>query len=842
MALDLKGKQVEAFCDAMLSAFPGWSELERMIEIELGESLERIVEKRDMESVTFDLVKWARAKSRLDDLLTGALRANDTNTALKRLAYELSLSSDQGPAEKLESILMPSVPLGSTARWREQMAAAERCICRIEIPDGKGGWRGVGTGSLVGADVVLTNAHVAELAQQAGAGRAQFDYAVDGNGAPRAGRVVAFAATWLREHSPEDELDFALVDLAERVGEENAADGLRREWLTAERHTFKRGEPVFILQHPQADRLKIGVGSVADYLMGPPPRVRYSTNTMEGSSGSPCFNMNWELVALHRAGGTTANSGVPLSAILDRVKWTGLSDTTDEAAEAVKPPTTVVQKSRVFIAYRRAGEEAALAGRLHKALAARGHDVFIDVSMQIGTDWAREIQARIEQSDAFVIFVSEESVAREMVQVEVRAAHNCHRRTGKPAILPVRVRYDGALDYEIEHYLQKLQYVMWSGDEDDGPVIDHLIRAIEGTRGSADPPPDRPRPRVSGTIRVEARPVPAMDPRFLSFPTGTMAPRDPLYVKRQGDAEASSLAKNTGQTVIIKGPRQRGKSSLLVRYLAECKQHGKQIVLIDLQQVGDELATYPDFLRSLATAMIGDLQLEVTEPTVRKQNDLTRFVQNTILAKAGSPLVLAIDEVDRVSNRPYKTDFFGMLRSWHNQRASPQTAAWLNLDLALVLSTEPNLLIQEAYQSPFNVGHTIELDTFTREQCHEMNRQYPANQLKPSDVEELYDLLGGHPYLTRVAYHRVHVGTLTLPLDLRDAADAQGPFGDHLRAMLSKLAPTPELTKAFQRIIAGKSVDDSDVHRLRSVGLVAIEHGKPRPANLLYTSFFRDVK
>jgi V8-like Glu-specific endopeptidase len=31
--------------------------------------------------------------------------------------------------------------------------------------------------------------------------------------------------------------------------------------------------------------------------------VQYTTDTLPGSSGSPVFNDNWEVVALHHAGG-----------------------------------------------------------------------------------------------------------------------------------------------------------------------------------------------------------------------------------------------------------------------------------------------------------------------------------------------------------------------------------------------------------------------------------------------------------------------------------------------------------------------------------------------------------
>jgi hypothetical protein len=151
------------------------------------------------------------------------------------------------------------------------------------------------------------------------------------------------------------------------------------------------------------------------------------------------------------------------------------------------------------------------------------------------------------------------------------------------------------------------------------------------------------------------------------------------------------------------------------------------------------------------------------------------------------------------------------------------------------------MLIEGAHQSPFNVGQTIELDCLTREQCHEMNHRLPQ-PIMAQDVDELFDVLGGHPYLTRLAYNRVRAGALRLPVDMREIGDPHGPFGDHLRAMLSKLSATPELISAMQRIIRERTSAPDLVHRLRSAGLIRTDGGTVRPSNLLYTTFFRSVQ
>ena len=57
-------------------------------------------------------------------------------------------------------------------------------------------------------------------------------------------------------------------------------------------------------------------------------RIRYRTNTDPGSSGSPCFTMDWDLVALHHYGDPKwqqpkFNQGVPIELIRQRIETKG---------------------------------------------------------------------------------------------------------------------------------------------------------------------------------------------------------------------------------------------------------------------------------------------------------------------------------------------------------------------------------------------------------------------------------------------------------------------------------------------------------------------------------------
>jgi len=75
---------------------------------------------------------------------------------------------------------------------------------------------------------------------------------------------------------------------------------------------------------PDSASLKIAFGQSAG-LNGNATRLRYTVNTVGGSSGSPCLNSQLELVGLHHAGDPNFNAGhqpkynaaIPIGAITD---------------------------------------------------------------------------------------------------------------------------------------------------------------------------------------------------------------------------------------------------------------------------------------------------------------------------------------------------------------------------------------------------------------------------------------------------------------------------------------------------------------------------------------------
>jgi hypothetical protein len=200
-----------------------------------------------------------------------------------------------------------------------------------------------------------------------------------------------------------------------------------------------------------------------------------------------------------------------------------------------------------------------------------------------------------------------------------------------------------------------------------------------------------------------------------------------------------------------------------------------------------------------------------------------------------------MDEVDRLLGRPYQMDFFSMLRHWHNERAQP-LSAWENVDLAMVIATEPYLLIPSGDRSPFNVTPAIEIEPFEQKDLREINIAY-GGPLSDDQQDQLFELLSGHPYLTRLAFYKLVSAGLTFETLMNEASNADGPFGEHLRSRLFMLQRQPELLGEMRRVASKAAELGMDAfYRLHAAGLVLRRGKNAIPANMLYARFFRQVQ
>jgi endonuclease G, mitochondrial len=188
----------------------------------------------------------------------------------------------------------------------ERGQRAARAVCRIVDRNRVA----LGTGFLVGPGLLLTNNHVLPSVADAEGCVAEFDYEenADEIALPVRRFPIDPATTFIS--SPRDALDFALVGLAP-LGREGTPLA-ERGWLPLDgrRNKIFEGQPIVIVQHPQGRMKEICLfDSVLTYRDEDGPFLLYSTDTADGTSGSPCFNRFWQVVALHHASVDTDQRG-----------------------------------------------------------------------------------------------------------------------------------------------------------------------------------------------------------------------------------------------------------------------------------------------------------------------------------------------------------------------------------------------------------------------------------------------------------------------------------------------------------------------------------------------------
>jgi hypothetical protein len=323
-------------------------------------------------NVVFHVVEEARMAGTEDELLQAALDTKPRNPKLRALGEFVNFGGLTAPTgmvlEREVTLGLPNVPV---AVWRERLGQIEGWVCRIEIPPTTR--EGEGTGFLIGPDLVVTARHVVEPVI---AGtykptdiRVRFDYRAtsagtrvregtvvglnltDGTAYPGAGGTME--SSWLIDsarHSPVDvlvdpggrlpdpsDLDFTVLRLADAIGRRpvnpmatNDPNEAPRGWVTTPTTEAGLTPPgsMFIVQHPRARPMELALGGNALIgLNGNRTRVRYRTNTEPGSSGSPVFDLNWNLIALHHAGDPNYalaytpqwNQGIPFHLIAARL-------------------------------------------------------------------------------------------------------------------------------------------------------------------------------------------------------------------------------------------------------------------------------------------------------------------------------------------------------------------------------------------------------------------------------------------------------------------------------------------------------------------------------------------
>ena len=210
-----------------------------------------------------------------------------------------------------QSSLVPVVNLHIA--WERQ-----RSVCRVCAPEG------FGSGFLIEGGFLLTNNHVIADAAQAQRSRIEFNFQIDEDGQLISPEEYELHPADGFATSVDD--DWTAVKVAEEVAE-------RWGLIPPAGGVLSMGDRVNIIQHPDGGPKQISFyHNEVQYI--DESRIQYLTDTLPGSSGSPVFDKNWNLVAIHHAGGYMRdprtglsfyrNEGIPIGVILEGMGGAGL--------------------------------------------------------------------------------------------------------------------------------------------------------------------------------------------------------------------------------------------------------------------------------------------------------------------------------------------------------------------------------------------------------------------------------------------------------------------------------------------------------------------------------------
>jgi serine/threonine-protein kinase len=332
----------------------------------------------------------------------------------------------------------------------------------------------------------------------------------------------------------------------------------------------------------------------------------------------------------------------------------------------------------------------------------------------------------------------------------------------------------------------------------------------------------------------------------LEPPQGQVPLNSRLYIERPPiEQRCYKTIMQPGAIIRIKAPKQMGKTSLMARIADHAKKKGYQVATVDFRIIDKTVLTNLDQFLKWFCAYVGrQLQRENNiedcwEQIFGSKVNCYDYFEEHILGSGNQTVVLALDEVDRIFEyQDIAEDFLGLLRAWHE--AAKHDDTWKRLRLILAHSTEVYIPIN-INQSPFNVGLPVELSEFKLEQVQKLAKLYQL-ELSENEIKQLMDMVGGHPYLVRVALYHLADQNNDLNSLLTNAPTEAGVYSDHLRRHLSKLEANPDLAAAMKQVVESGSIPlkPTVAYKLNSMGLTKQQEGDRVAVRCqLYQEYFR---
>jgi hypothetical protein len=229
-----------------------------------------------------------------------------------------------------------------------------------------------------------------------------------------------------------------------------------------------------------------------------------------------------------------------------------------------------------------------------------------------------------------------------------------------------------------------------------------------------------------------------------------------------------------GCVIKIRAPEQMGKSSPMLRLLSFAETQDYYTAHLDCNLIDSTgLSDLNKFLRGFCLHVARELGVDPDLDDYWYENFSSKlncsfYFKHYLLEVIDRPVVLVVDEADRLFKYPQVSqEFFPLLRSWYEE--ARRDVNLQKLRLVVVYSTEEYVDL-DINRSPFNIGLPLHLPEFTQPQVQDLAQRHGLDWSSGKEVTALMELVGGHPFLIRIALYHICAHGISLNQLLQDVA------------------------------------------------------------------------
>ncbi|MBC7250303.1 MAG: AAA-like domain-containing protein [Anaerolineae bacterium] len=281
-----------------------------------------------------------------------------------------------------------------------------------------------------------------------------------------------------------------------------------------------------------------------------------------------------------------------------------------------------------------------------------------------------------------------------------------------------------------------------------------------------------------------------------------------ITIEREEVREIVRLSQQTtvSNYIAVLSSRQTGKTTLLYHARADLVAAGFAVVLIDLSVLRnqDEAACYGFVSTQIHNALRsrGDCTLPEERPIIKGPVDFLHFLSDSATRTPTPRIVVMLDEVGALL--PEVSDsFFNTIRAVFN--SAKGTEPIFRKYMFIFCGAVDLYLLTFGMNSPLNICEKIYLSDFSREDVHQLVRNFERTGVKLSDgfADRVYEQARGHPYLTQricVILERQALPVLTAA-HVDDAVELMIQGDDNLSHIIRQLERDPEAKRLLRDII-----------------------------------------